>query len=208
MVLSLNAADPGDRPCAVSYRIRLYDSALRDSPRNRKRLCSCVMIRGGAGHGTGCFTFERFGAGASLSGFEGGDDGAALPGDLVVGEGPHGARGGGDDELRETVAGAAAVALQRPGLDGAGRPAPAQRAGAVDPETGTARGAEGTPGDAARGWWVVDGTQGGGLDGGRARAGEGGAAARLGGAQGHRLEHPGATSAASASGDGGGAGGV
>ncbi len=37
----------------------------------------------------------------------------------------HGARGGGDDELWDAVAGAAAVALQRPGRDGAGRPASA-----------------------------------------------------------------------------------
>ena len=79
---------------------------------------------------------------------------------------------------------------------------------ADDPEAGAAGVVETAPGDAAARWWVVDGTQGGGLDGRRTRAGEGGAAARLGGAPGDRLDPSGAAPTASASGDGGGAGGV
>ncbi len=43
----------------------------------------------------------------------------------LLAKGHTGARGGGDDELRDAVAGAVAVALQRPGADGAGRPTPA-----------------------------------------------------------------------------------
>ena len=56
--------------------------------------------------------------------------------------------------------------------------------------------------------WAVDGAQGGGLDGRPARAREGGAATRLGGAQGDRLDDTGAASTASAGGEGGRAGGI
>src|SRR5919206_2855601 len=152
-------------------------------------------------HGADRRASLRRGAGGAVPGRAGRDRGAALPGDLALGAGAHRAAGLGGAGLRAALGDAAGGALQRPRPRGAGRCAAAERQARQPADRRGALRLGRAGADAARGRRGVERPQGRRLDGAAPWAAEGAPAARLGGAEAHRLVGPGAAAAACARGD-------